>query len=160
MSETQNIEYKISWRDEYLKWICGFANANGGRIFIGKDDAGNVVDLKDSKRLLEDIPNKVKDTLGILVDVNLHKTANGDFIEIVVEAYPYCQLQGSVSLSKRQYQTRIERCSLRRLVPTSPVISDLYTSVIPDFDRIAKLPATPRFTPANDPVSKDIEARF
>ena len=60
MSETQNIEYKISWRDEYLKWICGFANANGGRIFIGKDDAGNVVDLKDSKRLLEDIPNKVE----------------------------------------------------------------------------------------------------
>ncbi|WP_254424817.1 helix-turn-helix domain-containing protein [Capnocytophaga sp. oral taxon 878] len=29
MHETQNIEYKSSWRDEYLKWICGFANANG-----------------------------------------------------------------------------------------------------------------------------------
>lgn len=26
MPETQNIEYKQSWRDEYLKWICGFAN--------------------------------------------------------------------------------------------------------------------------------------
>ena len=23
--ETQNIEFKESWRDEYLKWICGFA---------------------------------------------------------------------------------------------------------------------------------------
>ena len=21
--EKQNIEYKESWRDEYLKWICG-----------------------------------------------------------------------------------------------------------------------------------------
>ena len=89
MSESQNVEYKSSWRDEYLKWICGFANSSGGSIFIGKDDAGKVVGLADSKRLLEDIPNKVKDTLGILVDVNLHKTANGDFIEIVVEAYPY-----------------------------------------------------------------------
>ena len=29
MSESQNIEYKESWRDEYLKWICGFANAQG-----------------------------------------------------------------------------------------------------------------------------------
>ena len=38
---------------------------------------------------MEDIPNKVKDTLGILVDVNLNKTASGDFIEIVVEVYPY-----------------------------------------------------------------------
>ena len=27
MPESQNIEYKESWRDEYLKWICGFANA-------------------------------------------------------------------------------------------------------------------------------------
>lgn len=89
MSETQNIEYKSSWRDEYLKWICGFANANGGVIFIGKDDAGNVVGVSDSKRLMEEIPNKVKDTLGILVDVNLHESKQGEFIEIVVEPYPY-----------------------------------------------------------------------
>ena len=89
MPETQNIEYKQSWRDEYLKWICGFANANGGSIFIGKDDDGNVVGVTDAKRLLEEIPNKVRDVLGILVDVNLHKTAQGDFIEIIVEGYPY-----------------------------------------------------------------------
>lgn len=35
MSENQNIEWKESWRDEYLKWICGFANAVGGKIYIG-----------------------------------------------------------------------------------------------------------------------------
>lgn len=89
MTENQNIEYKESWRDEYLKWICGFANANGGKIYIGKNDAGEVVGLKNSKKLLEDIPNKIKDILGILVDVNLHQTEKGDFIEISVEAYPY-----------------------------------------------------------------------
>ena len=53
MPETQNIEYKTKWRDEYLKWICGFANANGGTIFIGKDDNGNVVGVDDAKKLLE-----------------------------------------------------------------------------------------------------------
>ncbi len=89
MTENQNIEYKEFWRDEYLKWICGFANANGGVIYIGKNDAGEVVGLKDSKKLLEDIPNKTKDILGILVDVNLHQTEKGEFIEISVEAYPY-----------------------------------------------------------------------
>lgn len=89
MSENQNIEYKESWRDEYLKWICGFANANGGKIYIGKNDVGEVVGLKDSKKLLEDIPNKTKDILGILVEVNLHQTEKGEFIEISVEAYPY-----------------------------------------------------------------------
>lgn len=88
-SESQNIEFKGSWRDEYLKWICGFANAYGGTIFIGKDDTGNVIDLKDAKNLMEEIPNKVRDTLGILVDVNLHQLDQGKFIEILVEQYPY-----------------------------------------------------------------------
>jgi ATP-dependent DNA helicase RecG len=88
-SESQNIEFKVTWRDEYLKWICGFANAYGGTIFIGKDDTGKVVDLKDAKNLMEEIPNKVRDTLGILVDVNLHQIDQGEFIEILVEQYPY-----------------------------------------------------------------------
>ena len=88
MQETQNIEYKSSWRDEYLKWICGFANANGGTIFIGKDDKGNTVGVAEAKKLLEDIPNKVRDVLGILVDVNLQETAEGDYLEIVVDPYP------------------------------------------------------------------------
>jgi len=88
VAESQNIEYKSSWRDEYLKWICGFANANGGTIFIGKDDSGNTVGVDDAQRLLEEIPNKVRDVLGILVDVNLHQTKQCDYLEIIVEAYP------------------------------------------------------------------------
>lgn len=89
MPETQNIEWKTSWRDEYLKWICGFANAKGGKIYIGKDDKGNVVGVANAKKLLEDIPNKTKDILGVIVDVNLHTTSEGDFIEIIVEDYPF-----------------------------------------------------------------------
>jgi hypothetical protein len=56
MSESQNIEYKESWRDEYLKWICGFANAQGGTIYIGIKDDGEVVGVKNSKTLMEDLP--------------------------------------------------------------------------------------------------------
>lgn len=89
MSEDQNIEFKESWRDEYLKWICGFANANGGIIVIGKDDDGKITGLKDARKLMEDIPNKVKDVLGIVVDVDLHKSKDGDYIEILIEPYPY-----------------------------------------------------------------------
>lgn len=89
MPENQSIEFKETWKDEYLKWICGFANANGGSLFIGKNDVGEIIHLENANRLLEDVPNKVRDTLGILVDVNLHPTAKGDFIEIIVEPYPY-----------------------------------------------------------------------
>jgi len=34
--ETQNIEYKPSWRDEYLKVIVAFANKDGGELGNGK----------------------------------------------------------------------------------------------------------------------------
>lgn len=50
MTEQQNIEYKQSWRDEYLKWICGFANAQGGKIFIGVDDNGMITGVDEYKK--------------------------------------------------------------------------------------------------------------
>jgi ATP-dependent DNA helicase RecG len=88
MPEQQNTEYKSIWKDEYLRWICGFANAQGGTLVIGKDDNGVIVDLKNAKKLLEDLPNKITTVLGIVVDVNLHETPQGDFLEIVVEPQP------------------------------------------------------------------------
>ena len=87
MSENQNIEWKENWRDEYLKWICGFANAAGGKIYIGTDDNGRVVGVADAKKLLEDIPNKVRDVLGIMVDVNLLEENGLQYIEIDVPPY-------------------------------------------------------------------------
>jgi ATP-dependent DNA helicase RecG len=87
MPEQQNIEYKSSWHDDYLKWVCGFANAQGGRIYIGKDDAGKVVGVEDSKRLMDDIPNKIKNNLGITAEVNLVQDNEMHFIEIIVQPY-------------------------------------------------------------------------
>jgi ATP-dependent DNA helicase RecG len=89
MAESQNIEYKLTWRDEYLKWISGFVNAQGGTIFIGKQDDGEVVGLTNAKKLLEDIPNKVRDILGIVIDVNLCAENGRNYIEIKVAPHPY-----------------------------------------------------------------------
>jgi ATP-dependent DNA helicase RecG len=87
--EHQNVEWKESWRDDYLRWICGFANAEGGVLVIGRNDRGEAVGVKDAHRLLEEIPNKVRDVLGIMVDVNLREEAGRDTVEVVVEPYPY-----------------------------------------------------------------------
>ncbi len=88
MPEQQNIEWKESWRDEYLKWICGFANAQGGKLYIGCDDSGEVVGISNSKKLLEDIPNKIRDAMGIVVDVNRLTEGEKEYIEIDVPPYP------------------------------------------------------------------------
>ena len=82
------MEWKARWKDEYLEWICGFANAQGGCIYIGIDDNGNVSGLANAHKLLEDLPNKIRDALGIITDVNLHQKDGKEYIEISVPAYP------------------------------------------------------------------------
>ncbi|HHL35581.1 MAG TPA: HTH domain-containing protein [Desulfobulbaceae bacterium] len=83
--ESQNIEWKQIWRDDYLKWICGFANAQGGRIFIGKDDRGKTVGLPNARKLLEDLPNKIRDQLGLMPHINLLQEDGKACLEIIVD---------------------------------------------------------------------------
>ena len=53
--------------------MCGFANAQGGRLLLGMNDKGAVVGLPDAAKLLEDLPNKVRDLLGLVAEVNLQE---------------------------------------------------------------------------------------
>jgi ATP-dependent DNA helicase RecG len=87
MPEDQHIEWKESWRDEYLRWICGFANANGGTLLIGRNDDGKDVGVANAAKLLADLPNKIRDVLGVVADVRLVKKAGVELIEIHVGAY-------------------------------------------------------------------------
>ena len=36
MKENQRLEWKQTWRDKFIRWICGFANAKGGVLLIGR----------------------------------------------------------------------------------------------------------------------------
>ena len=69
--EKHNIEWKSVWKDEYLVGICAFANAQGGKFFIGIDDNGKIIGVGNSKKLLEFLPSKIRDAMGIVVDINL-----------------------------------------------------------------------------------------
>ena len=101
MIETDRIEFKQSWRDEYLEHICGMANAEGGSLFIGLDDDGSPVGIaeKDLRKLLEDIPNKIVDGLHLYnVKVRPLSSEGKYYIEIVV---PQCN--ETVSLKGKSY---------------------------------------------------------
>ncbi|MCD4695610.1 MAG: putative DNA binding domain-containing protein, partial [Bacteroidales bacterium] len=87
MPEKQSTEYKQSWHNDYLKWICGFANAQGGDIIIGKDDDGKIVGVTDYKTLMDEIPNKIRNLMGITIDVNLHEEKGKYYIEIITQPY-------------------------------------------------------------------------
>ena len=70
--ESQTIEWKWSWQEEYLKWLCGYANTDGGVLNIGVNDDGYVVGLENTKKMLESLPNKINDKLGILASIQVH----------------------------------------------------------------------------------------
>ena len=85
--ESQNVEWKSSWRDEHLKWICGFANAQGGVLGIGRNDCGEVVGVRGARQLLAEIPDKVQSLLGIVVDVDVDSEGGCDCLQIVVRPH-------------------------------------------------------------------------
>jgi len=84
--ESQKIEFKPNWRDEYLKVICAFANAEGGELIIGIDDKGEPLGLKNTKKLLEDIPNKIRSKLGIIPSVDFEKSKDKEVMRIRVNS--------------------------------------------------------------------------
>ena len=82
--ETQSVEFKSLWKDDFLKIISSFANLEGGELFIGIDDEGNVIGVKQSKNLMEVIPNKISGKLGIIPSVKLEKKDKQDVIHIEI----------------------------------------------------------------------------
>lgn len=70
-----------------MKWVCGFANAYGGTIYIGINDDGEVIGAVDYKKLLDELPNKIRDILGIIVEVNLRKKNDLFYLQILVSPY-------------------------------------------------------------------------
>jgi len=83
--ETQYVEFKSNWRDEFLKAVCAFANSDGGTLFVGVNDDGEPVGVKDLRRLLDDIPNKIRNKLGIISSVEVETRDGVSILKITVK---------------------------------------------------------------------------
>ena len=151
MKESQQIEWKETWRDEFLKWICGFANAEGGVLHIGRNDRGVVVGVPDAARLLEEIPNKTRDILGIIVEVNLREEGGKEWLEIAVEPYPYpVSYKGEYHLRSGSTKQELKGAALDKFllrkqgrtwdaVPVPQVkVSDLSKAAVDGFRKLAR----------------------
>jgi hypothetical protein len=61
----------------------------GGVLVIGRNYKGESVGVPNARKLLEDLPNKIRDLPGILIDVHLVTKACKELIEIRVEPSPH-----------------------------------------------------------------------
>lgn len=115
--ESRTVLRKRSWRDEHLERVCGFANARGGVLEIGKDAAGEVVGVEGVLGLLEEIPNKAQSLLGIVVDVTLKSESGREYIEVAVE--PHCNpisYRGRFHYRSESTKRVLDAAALRRLL--------------------------------------------
>lgn len=67
--ESERIEYKSQLTDDIYKEVIAFANTEGGVIYIGVDDQGNVVGIKDVDESYTRLTNGIRD--AILPDVTM-----------------------------------------------------------------------------------------
>ncbi len=82
--ESQTIEFKRLWKDDFFRELCAFANCQGGTLYIGVEDDGTVCGVRNAGYLLENLPNKIRNTLGFVADVNLHLEENQEYITVYV----------------------------------------------------------------------------
>ena len=83
--ESQTVEFKQIWKDDYLKTICAFANSDGGVLYVGVSDDGSIVGIDNIKSLIEILPNKINNRLGLLVDVLYQTIESKEIIKINIE---------------------------------------------------------------------------
>ena len=144
--ENQNYEWKSKWNEEFLKELCGFANANGGILEIGRDDNGVVIGVDNASELLDKLPNSIRHALGIVPSVELVSENGKQHLVVTVDAS-----STPVSFRGRHYLrsgsttqllagSELDNFILRRLGKTwdSMVISnikvaDLYSSAFRKF---------------------------
>ncbi len=61
--ETENIEFKSQATEEIYKEVIAFANTNGGIIYIGIDNSGNVVGIDNIDETYTRITNGIRDAI-------------------------------------------------------------------------------------------------
>ena len=90
--ETENIEFKAQVTDELYKEVIAFANTDGGTIYIGIDNEGNVTELDNVDEVYTRITNGIRD--AILPDVTMFvKYTLGENHTIRIKVSEICEIK-------------------------------------------------------------------
>ena len=86
MRETRTLEFKETITNTFLKTVSAFSNYDGGTIFFGVDDDGNIKGLPDVKQACLDIENKINDSITPPPDYTLEVQNNDQTIKLTVKS--------------------------------------------------------------------------
>ena len=83
MIETKTTEFKREYKDDIKYAVVAFANTDGGKIYIGIDDNGNVQGIENTDETMLRVTNMIRDS--IRPDVTM-------FTECTAETTRVCHL--------------------------------------------------------------------
>ena len=86
MYETKALECKETVTNTFLKTVSAYSNYDGGTIFFGIDDDGNVKGLPDVKQACLDIENKINDSISPQPNYTLEIQNNDQTIKLTVKS--------------------------------------------------------------------------
>lgn len=86
MRETRTLEFKETITNTFLKTVSAFSNYDGGTIYFGIDDDGNIRGLKDVKQACLDIENKINDSISPQPNYTLEIQNNDQTIKLTVKS--------------------------------------------------------------------------
>ena len=86
MYETKALECKEAVTNTFLKTVSAYSNYDGGTIFFGIDDDGNVKGLPDVKQACLDIENKINDSISPQPNYTLEIQNNDQTIKLTVKS--------------------------------------------------------------------------
>ncbi len=108
-TESQHVEFKSSFNDEVIITLVAFANASGGKVYVGLDDNGGAVSSffvkKESvQQWLNEIKNKT--IPSIIPDVIFEEVEGNTILVFGIQEFPV----KPVSFKGRYYK-RIENAN-------------------------------------------------
>ncbi len=87
MTDKNNIQCFLEWTDEAYKWVCAFANTNGGKIYLGVSQDNEIVGVDEINTQYHLINNNIFEKLNVRIDMRILNSSNIDYIEVSVKKF-------------------------------------------------------------------------
>ena len=88
MYESETIELKESYTPDLKKEVVAFANTNGGTIYIGVHDNGEITDLENADFVMQQISNALRDSIrpdvSMFTNIELVQKEDKNIIKLTI----------------------------------------------------------------------------
>ena len=108
--ESETLEFKASFNEDVLESIGALANARGGTVLIGVEDAGSVRGVQVGKKTLEDWANRIQEATDPRLQPSMRKIEGEDTVVVAITVEPATGVPVSV---RGRYFRRVGRTNQR-----------------------------------------------